>query len=278
MAEQEPDATVAQEKDLSQLDMAELEKLVDEIDENPELQAAPDEPADEPEPQASTEPEPAADTVEPEPADEPEPVPSELDELRAQLDVVGKQAKHFESVAGGHAGKVGYLERQLQELRDQVSRQVAQPQADSYAEPQPQPPVQPAQVPDNYVQYMSRQAIDNGERAFLSNHGDIMVKDEASGQSSVDPLFQVELQKHTAEVQRLQSLSDPAQIQQEAERIMSDAYGQFDIARAAVHAAETTRKRADSAASLKAKKRTAESEMAVTSLSRCFCLMNITKP
>ena len=202
--------------------------------------------------------EPGEPTQEPsteEPATKPaveESAPSEVDELRAMLDVQQSEAKHFESLLGRHTGsedfhkrKIASMETELADLRTKLTNGDTYPveSQPQYTAQQPSVP-QPQQATDSVRTYLVGQAIEKAAKDFLEVTEGLSSKDE-NGQLVADPNFVTALQRHQEAITAVQQTDDPLFAGQEIRRVLSSAWGEADRERKVVRLKEIQRKRAD---------------------------------
>ena len=236
--------------------MAEYNELSDEALEAALEASATAEPVAVPveEAQPETTPEAASEPVaESEPAaekePEPEPVPDEAEILRAQLAALEAQAKHWEQVAGRNAGELGYIKRQISELRGQQQARPAPEYADE-AEPQSQPAPAPNRN-DDLTAWAIQQATAQAAADWAARHPD---------HADLTPKMQEYWQKSGYNPSAVFDANSPIEAQREATRALDEAYWHAKASAAEAKRAELEQKRiAYQTSQLEAKKKAAVS-------------------
>lgn len=223
------------EPDFESMSVEDLDKLM----EHPELIGqAPETPA--PEPVAEVKPTPEA-APEPVKAEEPAPVEEDLDaKIRdTRIEEYEAKAKHWESVAGKHAGELGFLRGEIKQLRD---AQLRAPEADSHAYDERPAPAPPARV-DSVTQWAVQKSVEEATGKFLSGHPDYdteMHKEMAEY-----------LQKSGYDPKAVMESADPVWAAREAERALEEAYWHSKARRTAAVRADLETRRATQTAKAK---------------------------
>lgn len=209
-------------------------------------------PAEEAQPEPD--PEPASEPVaESEPAaekePEPEPVPDEAEILRAQLAALEAQAKHWEQVAGRNAGELGFIKRQVAELRGQQQSRPTSEFSDE-AEPQGQPAPPPSKY-DDLAAWAIQQATAQAVSDWAAKHPDA---------AELAPTMQEYWQRSGYDPKAVFDANSPIEAQRESVRALDEAYWHAKAAAAAARKAELEQKRiAHQTSQLEAKKKAAVS-------------------
>lgn len=222
----DPETQPGKAADPMEMDLNDLATLINNGPEEVPAEAPDDQPAEEAEPAEETE-----EPTEPERTEEQPRTPTEIEELRAEIEAVKARAKHFESVAGRNAGRVGYLERQLAERN-------AKP-AEDYTEGERETERQGRDP------YLTHVASSRAVERFGATYPDM----------AKDPSFLEALQPMLGEIENIRRSGDPEYIEAGIVRILEETRQRHVANQKEKFAAEVARKRADPAADLKARKK-----------------------
>ena len=176
-----------------------------------------EQPSDEPE-SGESEPEPVEQPTEVEATEQEAPDGSYEEQIRKTLNEESEaRAKHFESVAGRNAGELGFVKKQLEELKQALFRPQAQSEngGDDYQDPPPaQQTTQPVQS-DALTQWAMNQALKGAVEEFRGTHPDLAD-------------FSADITKHMSEsqfnAQPLIESRNPMYAAQEIQRSLEEAY------------------------------------------------------
>lgn len=275
--EVEPEETSEPATAFEGLSREDLSKLIDGVADEPapteEPKAEePAEPAETPEPE-----EPAEDPDEdpkPQPVDkEPAPAaPPDTVLMQARLDEALARAKQMESVAGRHAGELGYIKRQNQTLMDQISRLTesirrGQVVDDPQDQPIPQRHVAEATVDPNAA-YLSAKAVEESYLGFISRHPSAMVDQDSNGTKVrvLDPLLANEILKRREDLLALRGSGHAPEASTLTEQILAEAWSNVEVQRAAQRVQEVERRSADQS-NIRLKNKKAQAAAGVSSRS-----------
>lgn len=235
---------------------------------------------------ATEEPQAAEPAAEAEPATEeeveeqPTPEDDEKEILRLKLIEAEAEAKRLDSVAGEHGGKIGFLERQLAELRAAQQSQPQVPQApppdqaydelagqpETPAPPVPQYPAQPQATPrvDPNSTYLVQQAISTASQAFAQAHADDVYQKDKEGNLVMEngaPQFRQEfmesLQPSGRKLEALLLTNNPAYAQAATQQILETAYWKLVKVDASKRRQEIERRSASQAEGMRVRKQDA---------------------
>ena len=192
----------------------------------PEASAEPAEPAHEPTPDAPPQETPAETKAE---------EVTDQDIIDARIAEMESRAKHFEQVAGKHAGEVGFLKQRLTELQQRLAAPPSE-EAGMYSEPSARPePAVPAPTSDAVASWVVQQAVAQAAAEFTNSHsdfgqlqGDIMGYIQASG---YDPTTVI-------------AANDPLVAARETKRMLEESYWHVRAQKDAARKVELTEKRA----------------------------------
>lgn len=185
----------------------------------------------EPEPEAEPTPEPEAPAEEEAPSETPAEDP-EAERLRLISEEMEARAKHWESVAGKHAGELGYIKQQLKAIQ---AAQAQSQQGEEYVEPQETPrPAPEPQRRDGLAEWAVQQAFQQAVTGFEHSHPDVA----DIGDKMVDYLSATGYDMKTA-----LAMGDPIEAQQEIARALNEAYWHTKAEVNAARRAELTAKR-----------------------------------
>ena len=253
--DQEVSVDALSDEDLEEALFGESESTDDEpTGGDDQIEESEDEPSGEVEPDAAEK----ADAP-----DEAEP-PTEIEVLRAKLEAAEEQAKHFERVAGGHAGKIGYLEKRLRELEEAGSRSRPTDEFGDDVEQVPERQVTQSQNGGRQESAVSiKLAMEQAAREVYAANPDLIIAGE-NGEQTIDPKFTESLGELRANAEQILSASTADEAYNRTAALLGDAASKYKAVRKQVLAQELERRRADSAAKLKQEKRAASVSTSTT--------------
>ena len=186
------------------------------------------EPLPDPDPIPAQETEPVAEEAPAEPAKEPE-ADYETQQARLLREELEARAKHWESVAGRNAGKLGWLEGQIRAMQ---AAQAAQ-QVDDNGEQIERPPA-PAPTRDGLAEWAVQQAVQQAVGAFEASHPDVQELSEKMTER---------IKASGYDLQSVLALNNPIEAQREISRALDEAYWHTKAEVTATRRAELTAKR-----------------------------------
>lgn len=174
---------------------------------------------------------------------------TDQDILEARLAEYESRSKHFEQVAGKHAGEVGFLKQQLAELRQRLMATQASEDAGLYQpEPSQRPEPTPAPKSDAVASWAVAQAAQQAVAEFVGTHPDYpTIKDDIAAY----------LQQTGYDAAPILAAQDPLFAARETKRMLEESYWHIRAQKDAARKAELTTKRAEQKAAQVAAKQAA---------------------
>ena len=256
---EQPDEPTATEPDLESLSEDDLRGLIDQRAHEADDARFSEGPADEPEPEAVESPAeeaPAEAQQEATPGDAPAEIP--IDELEQQLEEANRQVTHFKKVAGREAGRSGYLERELKEMRSLLERLQARPTDDlgtgGY---------DPAEAPSDSRVLGAVESLNKRIEAVTSELNQQAIRDVGAQFLNVHPDADTEVQQavfellkrdHLSDFEALAASDDPTGTRKRAAELIESAYWQVKRDRLSADLELRQKAKADQAASLRERK------------------------
>jgi hypothetical protein len=176
---------------------------------------------------------------------------SELDELRAQLEAERAERKHFETVAGRNAGRLGYLERQNREVLDRLESMSRRGDDPDDEEPDRRPRHAPrtAPVDNRLAQHLVQREIKDAVSETVRGHEKLI----GEGGTYAKP-FREALQRRMPEINEIVGSNDPLYVGQEIRHILVEAVSEIVRDDTRRRSDDVARKRADQGTSIRHKK------------------------
>lgn len=166
--------------------------------------------------------------------------------LAEKLKHAEEEAKRFESIAGRHAGELGFLKTKLQEVEARLS--AAPPSDGGYEPPAVPEPIPPGQGRDKLLSYIVAQAIPQAVASFESRYPDAATLADGMGKY---------LRDNGVNLQALTQSDDPLFVSREVDRHLTSAYDYAKSAQRAEKIRSLETKRAEMFARIKEAKTSA---------------------
>jgi len=194
--------------------------------------------------------------------DDPEPEP-DLDALRQEE--LEARARHFEAVAGRHAGRLGFLEQQNKQFQEQIGKMNAALTAPRPTDDTGYPTgydsvpnvtaTEPLRTqPDPNAQFLSQQAVVGSLQSFMQAQGISYTQNNGESTWS-SPEFAEALAERAEELKAIALSGDAQSAAHQASLVASESLAQANMKTATKRRQEAEAKRADQAERLKKNKR-----------------------
>lgn len=238
----ERSARVAENQDLNDLPIEDLEAMMRGEKPIPGADTPPAEPSGtEPIPEPSTEEAPASETETAETApaettvedDEKEILRAQVEEARALARKQEMQAKRNESLAGKHAGELGYLKERMKALEQMIETRRAEDPSLYEERPAPAPQQEPQRRGDDLADYLRSLALERGANRFESMHPDV---------HEFIPQIGEYMKSH---MPQYDNNTSPAAVEQEVMRAFGEAYWDVKAAKHRANAEMREKRRAE---------------------------------